>query len=90
MQDYYALGDYAPRLANKGIDKKIQVDNSLLTPYQRYADFAKVKIIEDNHWIPSDKIPSEFNQFKKLVGQKMESTRVGSSKNVELVSKLAA
>ncbi|KAA6375706.1 MAG: hypothetical protein EZS28_028768, partial [Streblomastix strix] len=69
MQGYYGTGDYATRRANRGKDKKIAVDNSLLTPYQRYQGLVKGKIIEDNHWIPSDKMPSEFNQFKKLVGQ---------------------
>ncbi|KAA6317929.1 MAG: hypothetical protein EZS28_055018 [Streblomastix strix] len=34
-------------------------------------------------------MPSEFNQFKKLVGQNMESIRAGSSKSVLIVSKLA-
>ncbi|KAA6381093.1 MAG: hypothetical protein EZS28_023379 [Streblomastix strix] len=90
MQGYYGTGDYVTRLANKGKDKKIAVDNSLLTPYQRYQGLVKGKISADNHWIPSDKMPSEFNQFKKLVGQNMESTRAGSSKTVSLVTKLAA
>ncbi|KAA6385112.1 MAG: hypothetical protein EZS28_019359 [Streblomastix strix] len=35
-QDYYTTGDYATRRANRSRDKKIAVDNSLLTPYQRY------------------------------------------------------
>ncbi|KAA6356706.1 MAG: hypothetical protein EZS28_047767 [Streblomastix strix] len=75
MQGYFGTGDYATRRANRGKDKKIAVDNSLLTPYQRYQGLVKGKISADNHWIPSDKMPSEFNQFKKLVGQNMESIR---------------
>ncbi|KAA6366025.1 MAG: hypothetical protein EZS28_038448, partial [Streblomastix strix] len=90
MQGYYRTGNYAIRLANKGKDKKIAVDNSLLTPYQRYQGFVKGKITGDNHWIISDKIPSVYNAFKKLVSQIMESIRPGSSKTVSLVTKLAA
>ncbi|KAA6370135.1 MAG: hypothetical protein EZS28_034338 [Streblomastix strix] len=90
MQGYYGTGDYATRRANRGKDKKIAIDNSQLTPYQRYQGLVKGKITVDNHWIVSDKMPSEFNQFKKLVGQTMESIRAGSSKSVSLVSKLAA
>ncbi|KAA6341756.1 MAG: hypothetical protein EZS28_052434 [Streblomastix strix] len=90
MQGYFGTGNYATRRANRGKDKKIAVDNSKLTPYLRYQGLVKGKISADNHCIPSDKMPSEFNQFKKLVGQNMESIRAGSSRSVSLVSKLAA
>jgi hypothetical protein len=33
LAGYYGTGDYETRRANRGRDKKIQVDNSLLTPY---------------------------------------------------------
>ncbi|KAA6379468.1 MAG: hypothetical protein EZS28_025005, partial [Streblomastix strix] len=36
MQSYYRIGDYSTKRVNRGRDKKIAVDNSLLTPYQRY------------------------------------------------------
>ncbi|KAA6385793.1 MAG: hypothetical protein EZS28_018679 [Streblomastix strix] len=90
LAGYYGSGDYETRRANRGRDKKIAVDESLLTPYQRYAQLAKGNITADNHWIASDKMPSEYNAFKKLVAQNMDSIRAGSSKNVALVSKLAS
>ncbi|KAA6324390.1 MAG: hypothetical protein EZS28_054194, partial [Streblomastix strix] len=66
MKGYFGTGNYATRRANREIDKKIAVDNSLLTPYQRYQGLVKGKITEDNHWIVSDKQPSVYNAFKKL------------------------
>ncbi|KAA6401881.1 MAG: hypothetical protein EZS28_002599 [Streblomastix strix] len=90
MAGYYGIGDYITRRANRGRDKKIRIDDSLLTPYQRYTALTKGNITEDNHWIASDKMPSEYNQFKKLVAQNMDCIRAGSSKNVALVSKLAS
>ncbi|KAA6389011.1 MAG: hypothetical protein EZS28_015460 [Streblomastix strix] len=90
LQGYYGTGNYATRLTNKGKNKKIAVDNSLLSPYQRQQGFVKGKITEDIRWIPSDKMPSEFNYFKKLVGQNMETIRPESSKTISLVTKLAA
>ncbi|KAA6361271.1 MAG: hypothetical protein EZS28_043202, partial [Streblomastix strix] len=54
MQGHYEIGDYATKRAKRGRDKKIAVNNSLFTPYQRHQRFAKRKITEDNHWIVSD------------------------------------
>ncbi|KAA6327624.1 MAG: hypothetical protein EZS28_053803, partial [Streblomastix strix] len=71
-------------------DKKIAVDNSLLTPYQRYQGVVKGKITEDNHWIVSDKQPSVYNAFKKLVSQNMESIRAGSSKSIGPTSQIVS
>ncbi|KAA6371155.1 MAG: hypothetical protein EZS28_033317 [Streblomastix strix] len=92
MQGYFGTGDYATRRANRGRDKKIAVDNSLLTPYQRYNALTKGMITQDNHWIASDKQPSIYNEFKKEVQKAMESIRVGSSKSIgptsQIVSKL--
>ncbi|KAA6383948.1 MAG: hypothetical protein EZS28_020524 [Streblomastix strix] len=92
MQGYFGTGDYATILANRGKDKKITVDNSLFTPYQRYQGLVKGKITEDNHWIVSDKQPSVCNAFKKLISQNMESIRAGSSKcigpTLQIVSRL--
>ncbi|KAA6364945.1 MAG: hypothetical protein EZS28_039527, partial [Streblomastix strix] len=90
MQGYFGTGNYATRRANRGKDKKIAVDNSLLTPYQRYQGLVKGKITEDNHWIASYKQPSVYNAFKKLVQQNMESIRVGSSKSIGPTSQIVS
>ncbi|KAA6361485.1 MAG: hypothetical protein EZS28_042989, partial [Streblomastix strix] len=88
----FGPGDYATRRPNRGRAKKTAVDNSLLTPYQRYQRLVKRKIAEDNHWIASDKQPSVYNAFKKLISQNMESIRAGSSKSIgptlQIVSRL--
>ncbi|KAA6360275.1 MAG: hypothetical protein EZS28_044198 [Streblomastix strix] len=90
MQGYFGTGDYATRRANRGKDKKIAVDNSLLTPYQRYQGLVKGKITEDNHWIADNKTPSVYNAFKKVVQQAMESIRVGSSKSIGPTSQITS
>ncbi|KAA6395717.1 MAG: hypothetical protein EZS28_008762 [Streblomastix strix] len=90
MQGYYGIGDYATRVANKGKDKKIQVDNSLLTSYQRYAAFTKGRITGDNHWIASDRDSTVYNSFKKEVQRAMESIRAGSGKGIGPVSQIAS
>ncbi|KAA6390655.1 MAG: hypothetical protein EZS28_013820 [Streblomastix strix] len=90
MQGYFGTGDYATRRANRGRDKKIAVDISLLTPYQRYQGLVKGKITEDNHWIVNDKQTSVNNAFKKLVSQNMESIRPGSSKSIGQTSQIVS
>ncbi|KAA6354766.1 MAG: hypothetical protein EZS28_049707, partial [Streblomastix strix] len=90
MQGYFGTGDYTTRRANRGKDKKIAVDNSLLTPYQRYQGLVKGKITEDNHWIASYKQPSVYNTFKKLIQQNMESIRAGSSKSIGPTSQIVS
>ncbi|KAA6402026.1 MAG: hypothetical protein EZS28_002456 [Streblomastix strix] len=91
MQGYFGTGDYATRHTKKGRNKKIAVENSLLTPYQRYQGLVKGKITNDNHWIVSDEQPSVYNAFKKLVSQNMENIRARSSKSIgptlEMVSR---
>ncbi|KAA6354593.1 MAG: hypothetical protein EZS28_049880, partial [Streblomastix strix] len=90
MQGYFGTGDYATRRANRGKDKKIAVDNSLLTPYQRCQGLVKGKISEDNHWIADNKTPSVYNAFKKVVQQAMESIRQGSSKSIGPTSQITS
>ncbi|KAA6384370.1 MAG: hypothetical protein EZS28_020104 [Streblomastix strix] len=68
MQGYFGTGDYQTRRANRGKDKKIAVDNSLLTPYQRYQGLVKGKITEDNHWIATGSSKS-IGQTSQLVSR---------------------
>ncbi|KAA6365079.1 MAG: hypothetical protein EZS28_039394 [Streblomastix strix] len=86
VDGFYTALNYEIRLTNKGKDMKVAVDNSLFTPYQTYVALAKGKITADNHWIPSDKQPSVYNAFKKLVSQNMENIRVKYSKSIEPMS----
>ncbi|KAA6356816.1 MAG: hypothetical protein EZS28_047657 [Streblomastix strix] len=90
MYGYFGTGNYATRRANRGKFKKIAVDNSLLTPYQRYQGLVQGKITEDNHWIADNKTPSVYNEFKKVVQQAMESIRVGSSKSIGPTSQITS
>ncbi|KAA6403301.1 MAG: hypothetical protein EZS28_001173 [Streblomastix strix] len=90
MQSYYGIGDYSTRRTNRGSDKKIAVDNSLLTLDQRYQALTKGKITEDNYWIASDKKLQIYIKFKKLMSKYLESIRAQQSKNIGLTSQIVS